>query len=369
MKSIAHLTSAHPRNDVRIFFKQCQSLSSYGFVVCAVVADGLGNSQVGGREVIDAGGSSGRLNRMVDAPRRVLAHALSLNADLYHLHDPELIPIGLKLKKLGKKVVFDAHEDFPKQILGKHYLNKYVRVLLSKASGVYEKWACRQFDAVIGATPFIRDKFLAMGVRSVDINNFPLLGELDDQTSWEAKSLEVCYVGGIASIRGVSELIDAMDLLSSSARLNLCGTFSESHVEAACKQKPGWGKVNAIGQVNRAEVRNVLGRSVAGLVTFHALPNHVDAQPNKMFEYMSAGIPVIASDFALWRDIIEGNQCGICVDPMDPKAIAAAINYLIEHPEDARKMGENGRKAVLEKYNWLMEEKKLINLYKELLAN
>jgi glycosyltransferase involved in cell wall biosynthesis len=126
--------------------------------------------------------------------------------------------------------------------------------------------------------------------------------------------------------------------------------------------------VSAIGQVNRAEVRNVLGRSVAGLVTFHALPNHVDAQPNKMFEYMSAGIPVIASNFALWRDIIEGNQCGICVDPMNPEAIAAAIDYLIEHPEDAKKMGENGRKAVLEKYNWLMEEKKLINLYKELLA-
>ena len=81
---------------------------------------------------------------------------------------------------------------------------------------------------------------------------------------------------------------------------------------------------------------------------------------------MAAGLPIIASNFSLWKEIIEGNHCGICVNPLDPKEIARAIEYLIEHPEEAKKMGENGRKAVLEKYNWENESKKLLDVYKGL---
>jgi glycosyltransferase involved in cell wall biosynthesis len=130
---------------------------------------------------------------------------------------------------------------------------------------------------------------------------------------------------------------------------------------------PGWQAVNEQGFVDRAGVRQVLGRSVAGLVTFHSLPNHIDAQPNKMFEYMSAGIPVIASDFPLWREIVLGNECGLCVDPMDAAAIAKAIDYLVQHPDEARQMGENGRRAVLERYNWSVEEAKLLGFYNQIL--
>jgi len=141
-------------------------------------------------------------------------------------------------------------------------------------------------------------------------------------------------------------------------------------VEQACKAMLGWQAVNEHGFVDRAGVlRQVLGRSVAGLVTFHPLPNHIDAQPNKMFEYMSAGIPVIASDFPLWREIVLGNQCGLCVNPMDPAAIAKAIDHLVQHPDEGRRMGENGRRAVLERYNWSMEEVKLLAFYKQILQS
>ena len=104
-----------------------------------------------------------------------------------------------------------------------------------------------------------------------------------------------------------------------------------------------------------------------GLVTLHPLPNYKDALPVKMFEYMAAGIPVIASNFTLWQEIIEGNECGICVNPLEPRAINKAIQYLIDNPKTAQKMGENGRQAVKQKYNWAIEEKKLFLLYEKLL--
>ena len=365
-KRVVHLTSVHKRNDIRIFIKQCRTLAEAGYDVCLVVADGKGDALDGGVKVFDVGASRGRLSRMFGTTKSILDKAVELDADIYHFHDPELIPSGLKLKRKGKKVVFDAHEDLPKQLLGKPYLNPVFLRVLSWAFSAYERYACPKFDVVVTATPFIRDKFLSIGCKAVDINNFPMIGELDASVAWGDKRSEVCYVGGISRIRGVREIVAACGYFKTDARLNLVGGVSEAGLDAEMRATQGWGRVNAIGVLGRDGVRDMLGRSMAGLVTFYPLPNHVDAQPNKMFEYMSSGLPVIASNFPLWKQIIEGNECGLCVDPLDPAAIAEAIDYVVSHPDEARAMGERGKKAVLEKYNWGAEAAKLVALYKSL---
>jgi glycosyltransferase involved in cell wall biosynthesis len=363
MQRIAHLTSAHPRGDTRIFIKQCRTLAAHGYDVTLVVADGKGDALRDGVRIVDAGYLAGRMKRIFTSTGRVLAAARALDADLYHLHDPELIPAGLALKRLGKRVIFDSHEDVSRQLLGKPYLGAWSRRTLSLAYGLFERYACARFDGIIAATPFIRDAFLTIHPNTVDINNFPLIGELDAAAPWSSKREEVCYVGGIGAIRGIRELVQAGAALQSAARINLAGQFSEPGVEAEVKAAAGWERINALGQLDRAGVRALMMRSVAGIVAFHPLPNHLDALPTKMFEYMSSGMAVIASDFPLWRSIIEGNGCGLCIDPYDSGALAAAIDRLVRHPDLARAMGENGRRAVLEQYNWQVEASKLINFY------
>ena len=362
---VAHLTSVHPRNDTRIFIKECCSLVGNNYDVWLIVADGKGNELNSGIHIIDVGKTKGRWQRILCVPNRIYKAAQKLDADLYHLHDPELLPVAAKLKKSGKRVIFDAHEDFSKQLLSKPYLSHWLRKPLSKLAEWYENKTCKHFDAIVTATPFIRDRFLAINPRTVDINNFPIIGELAVEERENIERNEVCFVGGYSAIRGLRELVESLSLTKDAIKLNLVGECSNSSFQNTLEQIDGWQKVNQLGFLDREAVAEVLKKSFAGIVTFHAVPNHINAQPNKMFEYMSAGLPVIGSRFALWQEIIEGNNCGVCVEPSGPEEIASAINYLYENPQIAYQMGLNGQKAVFEKYNWQQEEKKLLRLYQQ----
>jgi len=363
---VVHLTSVHSRIDVRIFLKECESLARHRFDVNLVVADGKMDEEKNGVKIYDVGKPNSRLQRMFFFTEKIYAKAVELDADIYHLHDPELLPVSLRLLRSGKKVIYDAHEDVEKQMLAKPYLNKLLLKIVASVFAKYEKFVCRKLDCIIAATPFIRNKFLKINKHSVDINNFPVLGELNAGLNGKKeRKNQVCYVGGISPIRGCNEIVEAIGLVKNDVFLSLAGKISDSATEENLKSKEGWYRVNSLGFLNRTEVCELLSSSIAGLVTLRPIINYLDSLPVKMFEYMSAGLPVIASNFPLWREIIEGNKCGVCVDPLKPESIAEAIDWIYENPIEAEKMGKNGQKAVLEKYNWKNEEQKLLKIYEK----
>ncbi len=364
---IVHVTSVHPRFDTRIFHKECRSAVSAGYEVTLVVADGLGNSFLEGVRIIDVGRPSGRLSRMLRSAYLCIKQALALQPALLHLHDPELLPYGAVAALRKYTVIFDAHEDVAKQILGKPYLAVALRQAVSIAYRLCEGIVLRPLSAVIAATPTIRNMLSRYNARVVDINNYPILGELvSSGLQFSPKVSYVCYVGGLSRIRGIIELINALELAKSDVRLLLAGKFLDPEAERAARSLPGWSRVDFLGLLDRNGVRDVLSRSVAGLVTLHPRENYLEALPVKMFEYMSAGLPVIASNFPLWREIVNQSGCGLCVDPLAPAEIAAAIDTLLGDLESARQLGRSGLHAVETRYNWSIEERKLIALYDSL---
>lgn len=124
--------------------------------------------------------------------------------------------------------------------------------------------------------------------------------------------------------------------------------------------------IRYIGKISRKDVNKLYGSSRAGIVIYQPADNHIASQPIKMFEYMAAGLPVIASNFPLWKQIIEENECGVCVDPTNASDVKNACEKLLHDPQLGQKMGKNGRNAVISKYSWASEEQKLINLYREI---
>ncbi len=363
MTSICHITTAHTRYDVRIFHKECKSLSKEFEQVNLIVADGLGDEIKDGINIYDIGKPKNRSDRFLKMSSKAFKKALEIQANIYHLHDPELLRIALKLKKSVAKVIFDSHEDLPRQIISKPYIPKFLRKPLAFLVEKYENRIAKKIDGIVTATPFIRDRFIKINKNCIDINNFPLESEICINNTPTKKERKVCYIGGITKIRGLSQVIESLE--NTSLKLDLAGEVSDDYLTELQSLK-GWQQVNLLGFIDRQKSQNVKSSSIAGIVTFLAEPNHINAQPNKIFEYMASGLPVIGSNFPLWKLIIEDNYCGICVAPTKPHEISNAINYLDENPNKAQEMGENGKRLVREKYNWGIEEKKLIEFYKSL---
>ena len=364
---VCHLTSAHPENDIRIFHKQCISLHKADFDVYLVVPNTNEKTSHGVQIKSFQSEKKGRVKRFLNTVNLVYKKAIEIDADIYHFHDPELLRIGLKLAKKGKIVIYDAHEDVPKQIMDKHWIPKILRSLISYLFSKYEAYVSKRISGIVSVTINICNRFKNQNKNVELVANYPLLEEAEKMNilDFKKKEKQICYIGGLFPTRGIAEMIESTKNID--VELALAGTFSPESFKSELENKDGWEKVNYLGHVKREEIMEILKTSKLGLVTLHPTRSYVESLPIKMFEYMSAGLPVIASNFPEWKDIINETNCGICVDPLNPNEIANAIETILSNPLKANLMGENGKEAFYKKYNWLIEEEKLIAFYKKLI--
>lgn len=369
MIKVCHMTSAHEEEDIRIFRKECVSLAEAGYDVYLVERgdsyDKNGVHIVGVGEI-----PTSRLKRMTEGAKMVYQAARALDADIYHFHDPELLPYGLKLKKAGKKVIFDSHEMYTEQIREKPYLPHWFARLLSHAYGKYESHVLGRIDGLVytclkdGVHPF------AGKCRHITtIDNTPMLWELYDRYDPAAKKEagSVVYVGGLSYARGITHLITAA--AKADCTLYLAGMFDSEEYRHTVEALPGYSCVQYLGLLGREQVVALLQRCCVGAATLLNIGqyNQDDNLATKVYEYMSLGIPVLLSRSAYNERVMNQYHFGLCVEPDNVDELAQAIRYLLDHPDEARQMGENGRRAVGQQFNWGVEEKKLLALYNDIL--
>jgi glycosyltransferase involved in cell wall biosynthesis len=362
---IAHLTSVHPETDVRIFRKECLSLVNAGYDV-SLVAAGAKDKVVEGVKIFGVKKIRNRWKRIFFSGKYLYKKAVELDAEIYHFHDPELLPIGIKLKKLGKKVIFDSHEDVPGQILEKEWLPRPFRKSLSLIYAWYESKMLKKLDAVISVTPVLTERLRKINENTFQITNYPIVeNDFIDKRKWQRS---VCFAGGISQQWLHENVINALENISDITYC-IAGVADKDYLDKI-SLLPGWAKVKFVGKIPFDEVNDFISASSAGMALNDYLPNvgykSGSLGNTKLFEYMQSGIPVICTDFVLWKEIVEEADCGICVNPHDKEAITRAIRYFTDNPEVAEKMGDNGRKAVENKYNWHSQEIILLNLYRRL---
>lgn len=370
MTKVCHLTSVHQNNDVRIFKKECVSLAKAGYEVY-LVAHGE-SSYTEGVHIVGIGDfHTSRLKRMLVATRVVYKKALEIDAKIYHVHDPELLSCALRLKRKGKKVIYDSHENYVMQIKKKVYLPKIISSLIAKAYYLYETAVVKKLDAVIfPCTMDGENIFQNRAKRTEFISNAPLLAELYDRynPNFAKDQRTIVHVGMLSHERGITHLVKAAD--KAQVKLILAGKFVSPEYFQSITAMPEFKAVDYRGFVSREEVLDICSQANIGLCTLLNVGQYYQADnlATKVYEYMSLGLPVIISDTPYAKKINEEYKFGICVNPESVDDIAEAIAYLLDNPETAKKMGVNGRTLVLEKLNWGIEEKKLLALYEQLLG-
>lgn len=307
---------------------------------------------------------SGRLQRMTRTVWNVWRKALKCNADLYIFHDPELLPVGLLLRACGRAAIYDAHENVAGAMESKDYLPQAILRILGWCAAMAEALICRRLSAVMTVTPQIAARLQKYNTRTFIVKNYPKLSELIPPAAvpWKQRELAVAYVGDLTFPRGLQQMVKAMGALPQDcpAKLKLAGKIDPPRRRGVVAELPGWERVEELGFLDRPSVATLLGQVRAGLVVLLPHANHITAIATKMYEYMAAGIPVIASDFPLWRQAIETHRCGLAVNPEDSAAIAEAIRHVLDHPEEAEAMGKRGRAAIEGGLNWETEAAKLL---------
>lgn len=377
---IVHLGMDHRADDVRIAYKECKTLAAKKHEVSFITLAYPHTRNISNHylEIIELNNHKYSCSRLKQ-PLKYLFFAKKNNkqllnsiyncaaekkAEVYHIHEYSLLEVGIRLKKnTGAKIIYDIHEDYPKQLeystIGRSKVFLLIKKIQSLIIELEENNKAKKYDYLICATPHIYKRFNRIN-RCEVICNYPILEKNDNIHEFDMKSNYVCYVGSIFKARGISVLIQSID--KTKVMLKIAGSIKDDYLQELT-QLAGWKKTIWLGFQDRKGVKNIIENSLAGIVTLLPYNNYLESLPVKMFEYMKCGIPVIASNFPLFKKIVLENKCGICVDPCDIDSLSKAITYLAKNRKIAQKMGENGYKAVKEKYNWNIEGKKLLKVY------
>jgi len=363
---VVHATTAHPASDARIAVRECGSLVKAGYDV-RLVAQGPVSQHPRAHDipVVLLPRRSGRARRALNGTADVLRAVRRFRPDLVHVHDPELIPLVLLLRAFGTATVYDAHEDLAAQVVSKPWIPRTMRPTVALASRALVKVVGAAASSVVAATPHIAESFPAR--KTVVVRNYPSLVDGDGSASPEPFRREkvAVYVGAVTEDRGSVVLARAAELLPEGA-IVMAGPIADEHSRRLARE-PGWSRINYLGQLDHADVLALERSAVVGLVTLKATPAYVDSLPTKLFEYMAAGLSIVASDFGTWSEVVRESGCGILVDPVDPQAVASAIARLLADPLEALAMGESGRRAAVARFSWESEGATLVGLYDSLL--
>lgn len=370
-KRVVIVAPVHQYDDTRVFQKEAKTLARHGYEV-RLLARAPGPLEEDGVRIVPLPEPAWRGARFARLPM-VLARALAQRGDIYHLHNPDTLPLALGLRLLGKRVVYDTHEDFSQRLLARSWIPSHLRAPLARSVASAERFVARVVDLSIATQASVRDR---LSRRALLLQNPPIVsGPLIEQAKLRARELKrsedvlrLVYVGGITQPRGLFTMLDALAMVNQriNCRLWLIGPFMEGDQPRA-ERHPAWRFVDYLGPLPQAEAFAHIARADAGLVTILDVGDHRHTSPNKLFEYQVFGIPFVASDFERWRAVMAGVEAGFFVDPADPAAAARAVQRLACDPEARRRMGEAGRSFV-SSYNWEIESRKLLSAYEALVG-
>lgn len=362
------LTGLYSRRDVLMFERQGKSLVNAGFDVSYLVCDNDENETACGIRIISTGiKPKNRIDRFLHTRKHLLHLALKENADIYQISDPELITLVYNLKKRNKKVIFNIREYYPSMIKGKHYIPKVFRNIVSLLYENMMRISLRKYDAVFVVTPWIlniiHDNWRIS--KSHLLTNFPRVNK-DFKLSFSEycnRGNVLCYEGTIYRVSRQENVFKALESLPN-VHYILAGKIDEGYSEI--KKLPYWNNVEFIDGFKYEDLKKILSRATIANVFRDFGKKDGSLGVIKIFESMEAALPVLMADVPLYRNIVEKYHCGICVDPNNTQQIEDAIRYLVEHKKEAYQMGQNGRNAVIQEYNWENQAENYIKIIKSI---
>ena len=281
-------------------------------------------------------------------------------------HDPDLLLIAPILKLLGKRVVYDVHDDYEANILVRTNEKPLFGWLVSKLWWFFERNISKVFDGIVVADRHLAAKF--EGLNPVILGNFPRLYFTAVADTSTETTFNIIYVGGVDRRRGIDKLLDALELLPyDDIRFHVVGECRDKMLLERLKSNP---RVVCLGRVAWTDLHKYYTRAHVGIAFYQPIPSFLyypGENSVKIIEYMAAGIPVICSDFPGLKTFVEDAGYGLTVQPDNPPAISEKIKFLYEHSDARKQMGQNGRRAFETEYNWEKHEGKLIALYMRIL--